>query len=75
MYHVKPQDWVKQSVPFSYMSFTANSLDNASHAVQVYSDVSGGTCNPFPKPDTTQHLDYRVDLGGSIAENSVELDV
>jgi hypothetical protein len=42
-HHLKPQDWVKQSIPFSYMAFTANSLDGASHAVQVYSDVSGGT--------------------------------
>ncbi|KAF8491808.1 hypothetical protein F5888DRAFT_1619585 [Russula emetica] len=38
---IEPQDWVKQSIPFSYMAFTANSLDGASHAVQVYSDVSG----------------------------------
>jgi Domain of unknown function (DUF5127) len=42
-HHLKPGDWVKQSIPFSYLAFTANSLDGASHAVQVYSDVSGGT--------------------------------
>jgi Domain of unknown function (DUF5127) len=42
-YHLKPGDWVKQSIPFSYMAFTASSLDGAAHAVQVYSDVSGGT--------------------------------
>ena len=51
-YHAKPQDWVKQSIPFSYMYLTANSADNASHAVQVYSDISGGTCNPFPNSDS-----------------------
>ncbi|KAI0278696.1 hypothetical protein BGY98DRAFT_1186430, partial [Russula aff. rugulosa BPL654] len=38
---VEPGDWVKQSIPFSYMSLTANSSDGASHHVQVYSDVSG----------------------------------
>ena len=39
---LKPGDWVKQSIPFSYLSLTAKSLDGAAHAVQVYSDVSGG---------------------------------
>ncbi|KAH9968155.1 DUF1793-domain-containing protein [Russula dissimulans] len=34
-------DWVKQSIPFSYLSFTAKSLDGNAHAVQVYSDISG----------------------------------
>ena len=29
------------------MSFTAKATDNATHHVQVYSDVSGGTCNHF----------------------------
>jgi Domain of unknown function (DUF5127) len=42
-HHLKPRDWVKQSIPFSYMAFTAGSLDGVAHAVQVYSDVSGGT--------------------------------
>ena len=48
--HIKPEDWVKQSIPFSYMSFTASSLDNTSHDVQVYSDVSGGTSDRSSKP-------------------------
>ena len=43
MHYLKPGDWVKQSIPFSYMSFTATSLDGVAHNVQVYSDVSGGT--------------------------------
>ncbi|KAH9064488.1 hypothetical protein EDB87DRAFT_1241631 [Lactarius vividus] len=38
---IEPGDWVKQSIPFSYLSLTAESLDGATHAVQVYSDVSG----------------------------------
>ncbi|KAH9018064.1 hypothetical protein EDB85DRAFT_1874040 [Lactarius pseudohatsudake] len=37
---IEPGDWVKQSIPFSYMSLTAKSLDGAAHAVQVYSDIS-----------------------------------
>ena len=50
IHHLKPGDWVKQSIPFSYLSLTAKSLDNASHAVQVYSDLTGGTCSRSPKP-------------------------
>ncbi|KAH9063195.1 hypothetical protein EDB87DRAFT_1558516 [Lactarius vividus] len=38
---IEPGDWVKQSIPFSYLALTANSLDGAPHNVQVYSDISG----------------------------------
>lgn len=41
--HPKRGDWVKQSIPFSYITFAAKSLDGSAHAVQVYTDVSGGT--------------------------------
>jgi hypothetical protein len=55
-HHLKPRDWVKQSIPFTYMAFSASSLDGAAHAVQVYSDVSGGTCNRSPKPVVSPQL-------------------
>ena len=38
----QPGDWVKQSIPFSYLALSAKSLDGAAHTVQVYSDVTGG---------------------------------
>ncbi|KAI9459211.1 hypothetical protein BJY52DRAFT_387895 [Lactarius psammicola] len=38
---IEPGDWVKQSIPFSYLALSARSLDGAAHTVQVYSDVSG----------------------------------
>ncbi|KAH9052587.1 hypothetical protein EDB87DRAFT_1570373 [Lactarius vividus] len=37
---IEPGDWVKQSIPLSYISLTAKSLDGAAHAVQVYLDIS-----------------------------------
>ena len=40
--HRQTEDWVKQSIPFSYVSVEAQSLDGASHAVQMYSDISAG---------------------------------
>jgi hypothetical protein len=39
----KPGDWVKQSIPFSYLSLTAIALDNSAHDMQVYSDIDGST--------------------------------
>jgi hypothetical protein len=41
-HHSKPGDWVKQSTPFSYIAFTAKSLDGSAHAVQLYTDITGG---------------------------------
>ena len=38
----KPGDWVKQSIPFSYLALSAKSLDGAAYTMQVYSDVTGG---------------------------------
>ncbi|KAH9180840.1 hypothetical protein EDB89DRAFT_1840710 [Lactarius sanguifluus] len=39
---IEHEDWVKQSIPFSYMSLTAESLDGTAHAMQVYSDLNLG---------------------------------
>jgi hypothetical protein len=36
---IEPNDWVKQSIPFSYVSLTARSLDGAAHSVQVYTEL------------------------------------
>ncbi|KIM20840.1 hypothetical protein M408DRAFT_119277 [Serendipita vermifera MAFF 305830] len=37
---VEPDDMVKQSTPFSYLSLIAQSNDGASHSVQLYTDIS-----------------------------------
>ncbi|KAI0759822.1 DUF1793-domain-containing protein [Trametes elegans] len=37
---IESSDWVLQSLPFSYVSVEANSLDGQTHSVQVYSDIS-----------------------------------
>ena len=46
----KPQDWVKQSIPFSYIAFTANSMSGIARKLQVYTDISGGTWNLSSSP-------------------------
>ncbi|KAJ3859446.1 hypothetical protein EV359DRAFT_50833 [Lentinula novae-zelandiae] len=37
---IEPSDWVKQSLPFIYLSLEAESIDGQAHDVQVYSDIS-----------------------------------
>ncbi|KAH8120127.1 DUF1793-domain-containing protein [Phellopilus nigrolimitatus] len=38
---VEPNDLVRQSLPFSYLSLAAASNDGKSHSVQVYTDITG----------------------------------
>jgi len=38
----QPGDWVRQSIPFSYLSIMAQSLDGSTHKMEVYSDF--GPC-------------------------------
>ena len=42
----QPSDWVKQSLPFSYLSLEATSRDGKPHAVQFYSGITAGTSSP-----------------------------
>ena len=45
---VYPDDLVKQSQQFAYVSLLAKSSDGAPHSVQAYMDVSGGEYSPGP---------------------------
>ncbi|EIM84853.1 uncharacterized protein STEHIDRAFT_60541 [Stereum hirsutum FP-91666 SS1] len=38
---IEPGDYVRQSMPFSYLYLEATSNDGKAHSVQVYSDISG----------------------------------
>ncbi|KAF8273676.1 hypothetical protein EI94DRAFT_1167505 [Lactarius quietus] len=51
---IEPSDWIKQSIPFSYLALSAKSLDGAAHNVQVYSDVSG----EWNSGDRSQVIDW-----------------
>ena len=61
----KPGDWVKQSIPFSYLSLTAVSLDNSTHKFEVYSHISPSLChyswNPIPTNITAGLITIDVD--------------
>ncbi|KAH9009217.1 hypothetical protein EDB83DRAFT_2300895, partial [Lactarius deliciosus] len=58
---IEHEDWVKQSIPFSYMTLTAESLDGTAHAMQVYSDLNLGWLS-----GTTQ-LAWRYPTAGTVA--------
>ncbi|KAH9027610.1 hypothetical protein EDB85DRAFT_2091839 [Lactarius pseudohatsudake] len=58
---IEPGDWVKQSIPFSYMTLTAESRDGTAHAMQVYSDLNLGWSS-----GTTQ-LAWEYPTAGTVA--------
>ncbi|PCH43429.1 DUF1793-domain-containing protein, partial [Wolfiporia cocos MD-104 SS10] len=37
---IEPSDWVRQSIPFSYISLEASSTDGEAYSVSVYSDIT-----------------------------------
>jgi hypothetical protein len=41
---VTPEDYVRQSLPMSYMQVSVISIDGKDHNVQLYSDISAGRC-------------------------------
>ncbi|KAH8995311.1 hypothetical protein EDB92DRAFT_1794666, partial [Lactarius akahatsu] len=61
---IEPGDWVKQSIPFSYMTLTAESLDGTAHVMQVYSDINLGITK----------LDYDHSTVGGMALNGGHFD-
>ncbi|KAN0137090.1 protein of unknown function (DUF1793) domain containing protein [Lactarius tabidus] len=73
---IEPGDWVKQSIPFSYLSLTAKSLDGAAHAVQVYSGL-GATWPPganwtLNSVDSNNTAYYAIQLQGPTVSDSAE---
>jgi len=59
---VCPQDYARQSMPFSYLTISASSLDNKAHSIQIYSDVDNSWTGQFGENVQT-HWNY--DLSAS----------
>jgi len=68
---IEPGDWVKQSIPFSYMSLTAQSLDGVAHSVQVYSHLGA----EWLSTDWNQVIIWsaEVDVGGDVISLMAQL--
>lgn len=43
---ITPDDWKRQSLVFSYMDLSVESIDGNTHSVQIYSDISAGRFYP-----------------------------
>ncbi|KAH8980361.1 hypothetical protein EDB86DRAFT_3052194 [Lactarius hatsudake] len=77
---IEPEDWVKQSIPFSYMSLTAESLDGTAHATQMYSDLNlgGRSCCSAPlrlsRSSGITKLDYDHSTLGTMALSGGHFD-
>jgi hypothetical protein len=41
---VYPDDLMRASLPYTYMEVDVHSVDGKEHDVQLYSDISAGTC-------------------------------
>ncbi|KAJ8483513.1 hypothetical protein ONZ51_g4651 [Trametes cubensis] len=66
---IEPSDWVLQSLPFSYVSVEASSLDGQPHDVQMYSDISaewlsGDRSSPvrWSQHSTGRSIYHEIDL-------------
>ncbi|KAI0081700.1 DUF1793-domain-containing protein [Panus rudis PR-1116 ss-1] len=59
---VEPNDLVKQSLPFSYLSVTAAPNDGKSHSVQVYTDISA----EWTSADATKTVNWTTTTGNVI---------
>ncbi|KAI0036147.1 hypothetical protein K488DRAFT_41792 [Vararia minispora EC-137] len=64
---IEPGDFVKQSIPFSYMAMEAQSLDGQTHSVQVYSDISG----EWVSGDRSENITWSTELHGSSIYHAV----
>ncbi|KAH9050589.1 hypothetical protein EDB84DRAFT_1555238 [Lactarius hengduanensis] len=66
---IEPEDWVKQSIPLSYVSLTAKSLDGAAHSTQVYSDLGA----VWVSRNQSQEIYWTAELGdGGVIGHSVK---
>ncbi|KAF7332012.1 MPN domain-containing protein [Mycena kentingensis (nom. inval.)] len=59
---VEPDDFSKQSLPFSYMAISAASTDGKAHNVQIYSDISA----EWVSGDTKQLVTWNTTVGSTI---------
>ncbi|KAI0744211.1 hypothetical protein C8Q80DRAFT_1220875 [Daedaleopsis nitida] len=66
---IEPADWVKQSLPFSYVSIEASSADGSAHDVQVYADISA----EWLSGDRTSNVKWTTQSTGSSIIHEIEL--
>ncbi|KAI1785602.1 hypothetical protein LXA43DRAFT_1065747 [Ganoderma leucocontextum] len=75
---IEPDDWVKQSIPFSYVSVEAQSLD---YPVQVYSDITAEWASGdrsslvcWSNKNTSKSVYHKIELQNPQPDRAVALD-
>ena len=66
---IKPTDFIRQSMPFSYLAVSAMSNDGNPHTVQVYTDISG----EWITSNTSMLENWTTSLG-SVITHQVQLE-
>ncbi|KAH9957083.1 hypothetical protein BC827DRAFT_1227395 [Russula dissimulans] len=63
---IEPGDWVRQSIPFTYLSLNLNVTDGEAHDIQCYVHMQSGS---FFASDTAQNISWStVSTGQSVYE-------
>jgi hypothetical protein len=70
---VEPGDTKRQSIPFSYVTLSARSIDGKSHDVQLYADISGEWCSGDDSQQITWSPSQVSFSGGTLQVWSAEL--
>ncbi|KAF8300411.1 DUF1793-domain-containing protein [Clavulina sp. PMI_390] len=60
---IEPTDFLRGSLPFSYLSITTKATDGNSHLIQVYADTSG----EWVSTDNTQTVNWSTNVGTVVA--------
>ena len=67
--YLQPNDLVRQSLPFSYMTVSVASNDGGSHSVSLYTDISA----EWVSGDDTQTVNWTTTTG-DIITHQVQLE-
>ncbi|HEX4253975.1 MAG TPA: DUF5127 domain-containing protein [Streptosporangiaceae bacterium] len=70
---VEPGDTKRQSIPFSYLSLSARSIDGHRHDVQLYADISGEWCSADDSQQITWTSSSVSYPGGNLQTWAVQL--
>jgi hypothetical protein len=70
---VEPGDTRRQSIPFSYLTLSARSIDGHTHDVQLYADISGEWCSADDSQQITWSPSQVSYSGGTLQVWSAEL--
>ncbi|OCH91422.1 hypothetical protein OBBRIDRAFT_524115, partial [Obba rivulosa] len=67
---IEPSDWVRQSMPFSYVAMEVSSIDGQPHDIQVYFDVDGG----WMSGDNSAVVKWNLQSASGVTYHEIQLN-